>query len=1269
MKNFIKYSLFVAFVFIQVQLFAFISNSEISIINSEISLFKNKVTNIQDPELILNFDNVVWGLGNYNAVNVIANDKYINSNGLEEPIVLGNNATIATYGTWPVGFALDTSTGVITTTAVNKPDLPLQYTVCVNGMCKINSLTYQNQLDVLEVTKSGIPSSVKNGDQITYTVSVQNKTVGPVSVDFNEFFKINNNLLNNSQIQFVSWSFQVCSPDCASSTSFPVNLLAVDQNNKLTGTFNLPGNQTAKVSISVKIKTVLNTPLKSYSSAFVSTSSENVLANNEKESNIIVNFFNDDLSLDVTVENPNSTVENNIFTVRITNVGNNIVTSKNRNNISGNPTENPNIRVVLNLDNNTLSESITTVNEADYNDFVVDNSYSNPTIYLKNNVEIQPGGQKVFKFKKTGGFTTTTNQVFNHVFNLNFVSTNYTLLESNAENIDSNTSNNSVALTTKNSPIPGLISFVNGQNINIGYVCQNGTIKVYNNVAATSSVSGANLKYKYEISTDNGLNWITIKNGNRVLNTGTTYYSNIFDLSQDPNSSGIANSTDDVVLDSAGEIELRNITSDFLIRRYVFNNGQPSLNTKTPAIQVNNVENKISFPNGINTYSVPLGQSFILPSVTTTFSSTIKYYKINPTSSSSLEEITNPQNPIIFSIKGFQEYLVKATTVSSGGNNPLSLASLPDCDTYEYIRVYAYDLSDCVSFTKRTFATISKPWTSGIGGIDNPNQVIPSTPSNPQTLNRANAATIVSAVSLLGIGTLGVDLYFTKPDGTLYSGAELKGKKVVVKFGEQYSGLKLAGGVGVMGRLANSGQTATTITNASSAATFFSTYANTSGATFAVKGGLLDALKGDNVFEYSFTPAKTNGEFVEYNGIRIQMGSLLGVADLASVFYAYIEDDGKIINDSAIPVNANQLKQSDFCSNLAQPIIVSPPSSLQYPENQWDVTGERVKTGTDPLINNTNITLNPFIEDAFWGNYSEVLNVASGLSSVVYPYYGVDNDYDSYALFNATAGVLNQQFLQAELRQPARAGDQVQITLAYPNLNILNLSLLQLGNFKIVYFLNGAKVGEERLEDFRVLDLGLFRFGDKRRAVLSRPVNFMFDAIQLQQFNTVSVNLGDGLHIHDIRINPLRAFVGMTDPKEVTQICATEPLLIQKPDACTSYTISFARVTEYGGEYQNANGSPLLDYRGQPIKMIKAVSDIANSNLLPITSSNFGDYAAFDLNISKLFIGPNYDNKLLVKIQTTRQGCNYGDPQYLRIDLTNCETAIVNPVIKSSANY
>lgn len=1226
MKNIIKYSLFVAFVFIQVQLFAFISNSEISIINSEISLFKNKVTNIQDPELILNFDNVVWDLGNYTSVNVIDNDKYIDDQGVEHPLTLGTsgNATIAIYGTWPAGFSLDTTTGVISTTSGTKPNMPLQYTVCVGGICKINSLSYQSKADILTVVKTMSPTSaLKNGEEYTYTVTIENLSISPVSTDFEEVLKASGTTQTIDQASFVSWTL------VEGANSMPSTLLTVNQGNKLEGSFTIPGTKSVTITIKIKLNAVLTSPLKTVSKATALNGSENVFANNTASADLILQLFQSDLAVTSKIENPYSIANNNMITVRVTNVGTYTLTSTGNN-------------IKVEVDVHGLNETLQNIQSGDFTVSTPGLSTTNREFTLNNNVNLAPGEYREFKFSKNG-LSTVGGQVYTHNFTLNYAA-------------DQNGLNNTSSVSQRNSPQPGKITFVSGQEITQTYVCNEGSVSVINLQEASSTVALANIDYKYQISNDGGLTWETLKNGSRT-DTG------VYDLSLDPNLSSNSNPTDDAVFQNTNTIELRNVTSDFLIRRYVYNAGQTELFSWTPSLEVNVVKNEIIFDNDTNSFSLPLGDSFTLPIVGTTYKSAVKYYSIDPLGNSS--EISDSSAAMNLS-EGFHEFIVEVTTVGAGGNNTLQIAPALGCVTSSVIKVLVYDPADCVFYTKRNFATKAIPWSSGLSGVTNSEQAVPSNPNDPSTLNRANAATLTGGVVLLGIGTVGIDLYFTKPNGSLYTGAELKGKKIVLKLGEQYSGLKVAGGLTVTGRFTNA---PTTDDIGLTSGIPIGRVNKNVGKTFGVKGGVLDALKGDNVFEFSFTPANTNGSLVEFNGVRIQLGSLIGVADLGSIFYAYIAEEGEIVADGVGTADTNNINQTDYCTLIENQIKVSPPSSLQYPTNQWDVDGSNVKQGTDPLIENKNIKLNSFVEDAIWGNYSEVLNVASSLSSVVFPYYAVDNDYDSYTLFNATAGVLNRQFLQAKLKQRARPGDQVQITLAYPNINVLNLSLLQLGNFKIVYYLNGAKVGEEKLEKFRVLDLGLFRFRDKRRAVLSKPVNFMFDAVELQQFNTVSVNLGDGLHVHDIRINPLKSFVGMTDPKEVTKLCATEPLLIQKPDACTSYEVSFARVTEYGGAYQNADGSPMLDYNGKPILMIKAIEDIANSNLALIPSNTQANIEAFDLNLTKLFVGEAFDNKMLIKITTKRQGCLYGDAQYLRVNILNCVESLVNPVINSSANY
>ncbi|MFV0173697.1 hypothetical protein OBK14_05200 [Empedobacter falsenii] len=754
--------------------------------------------------------------------------------------------------------------------------------------------------------------------------------------------------------------------------------------------------------------------------------------------------------------------------------------------------------------------------------------------------------------------------------------------------------------------------------------CYNSTVKVVQEMKADGPspryfLSG--LKYSWEISFDNGASW---KNSDEMLGV---------EPPKDDNSdaSSSTGSIGSITVDKGNSISIENVTKPMLIRRksnvYRSNTtdggsiGRFNSYT-TPVLVTPSEENTITLPDNINAFAAEQGTSFTFPTVSTKFPSTITIYD------SEGKEVGNKISNLK---KGDYSFTIKATTTAE--------APMAGCETFTSIQLIVYDLKDCYIVKKKIFATDVRRWSSGLSGVTNKEKAVNG--------NRADYATITGGVVLLGIGTVGVDLYFTKlsdpndPNSkrVLYTAEELKGKKVIIKLGEQYSGLKLAGGLSVIGRY----------TKATDPNDIGIGIGNSSvGKTFGVKGGVLDLLKGDNVFEFSFIPSDSKGS-VGYNGVRIQLGSLLGVADLATVFYAYIEEEEEITSPNYKP-------QGD--------VIVNPPESLVYPTEQRDVDGTKL-TG----IKNKDIKLNEFTNDVTWGNRSEVLNVASGLSSVVHPYYAVDDNYDSYTLFNATAGVLNKQFLRTHLRQPARPGDQVQVTLAYPNINVLNLSLLQLGNFKIVYYLGDTKVGEENMEKFRILDIGLFNFKNKRRAVISKPITIPFDSFEIQQFNTVNVNLGDGLHVHDIRIAPMMLFEGQEDSKEVTKICAADFLAIKSPDFCTEYEISFAKVVEFGGTYtipdkdeDPDNDLPLLDKDGNPIKEILKVEDIPNSNL---KYSHSGAGVMY-YNIDRLYTEYENEGIILVKVQTKRQGENYGNPQYLRVKLENCNEALVNPVINLS---
>lgn len=103
MKNlYRKIAFVIVFVLIQIQLLAYIKDSRFI---QDIIANKNI---FQDEQLLLNFDNAIWGV-NSNQFNVIANDKFIDSNGIEYPITLGanGNATIQKIASWPSGFNLD----------------------------------------------------------------------------------------------------------------------------------------------------------------------------------------------------------------------------------------------------------------------------------------------------------------------------------------------------------------------------------------------------------------------------------------------------------------------------------------------------------------------------------------------------------------------------------------------------------------------------------------------------------------------------------------------------------------------------------------------------------------------------------------------------------------------------------------------------------------------------------------------------------------------------------------------------------------------------------------------------------------------------------------------------------------------------------------------------------------------------------------------------------------------------------------------------------
>lgn len=140
--------------------------------------------------------------------------------------------------------------------------------------------------------------------------------------------------------------------------------------------------------------------------------------------------------------------------------------------------------------------------------------------------------------------------------------------------------------------------------------------------------------------------------------------------------------------------------------------------------------------------------------------------------------------------------------------------------------------------------------------------------------------------------------------------------------------------------------------------------------------------------------------------------------------------------------------------------------------------------------------------------------------------------------------------------------------------------------------------------------------------------------------------LGDYTYIYDVSIMPKMVFDGQNpnDPNIATPLCAADYLKVTKSDLCTTYNISFA--------YANKSGETITSF-----------IEIANSALLKIEETSTFNFYEFKTLHSQ------YADNLYLKVQTKRQGCDYGNPQYLKVNLKNCLDAVVNPVLKTTARH
>lgn len=379
-------------------------------------------------------------------------------------------------------------------------------------------------------------------------------------------------------------------------------------------------------------------------------------------------------------------------------------------------------------------------------------------------------------------------------------------------------------------------------------------------------------------------------------------------------------------------------------------------------------------------------------------------------------------------------------------------------------------------------------------------------------------------------------------------------------------------------------------------------------------GALLDLLVGDNVFEYTFIPKDNNGNLIDYKGVRVVLGSTLAIANSAKVFGAYYEKQAIIDVDNPT------------CSTGKKAAGASKPND--YPH--------------------TDVALNPMVDDVLWGVEDVGLGVASSLASIVYPYLAADNDLSTYAIFNKSVAALNRQKLTVKFNQVARPGDQIRILMGGFEVPVLDLSLLT--DIKIQRYLGDVKVGPQvDGSQFKILDLNLLALlgsVGNRKALIVDAIQQPFDRVEITYLSTVQVGLlGDYTYIYDVALKPNIAFDNQlpNNPDgstNTTELCALDYLRVEKPDLCTGYEIAFA----YANKDDEGN--------------VTSFTDIENSGLIHVSETD--KEVKFEFNSLH---GMHTDN-LYLKVRVYRQGCPFGDYQYIKVNIVNCHQSIVNPVLK-----
>ncbi|MCV9931712.1 gliding motility-associated C-terminal domain-containing protein [Flavobacterium sp. LS1R47] len=336
------------------------------------------------------------------------------------------------------------------------------------------------------------------------------------------------------------------------------------------------------------------------------------------------------------------------------------------------------------------------------------------------------------------------------------------------------------------------------------------------------------------------------------------------------------------------------------------------------------------------------------------------------------------------------------------------IASNGTCTATQTITITVIDPASCDPLLEREYATTQQWSTIITGGVTN---AANGADGNPKTYS-----TITTGIGLLGIGTTWQNLQWPTTIA--------KGTPVTVKLGAEYSGVALGQGVTVIGTKRDGLGNPIDI-----------------GTLQSVSGSLLNLLSGQNSFEYTFVPSDISGPKA-YDGIRVQMGSILGIAQNINVYDAY-----------------------------------------------YDKTVTQITCGQGD------------IEDVFFGVKEIGVGALTATVGVSNAWNIADNDVATYATMFSGVGVLAAAQLTATFRTPSMVGDSLRIIISKPG-TVLNLNLLT--GFNIQLYLGNTAVGAPILNNSSLLTLKLLS-GDTMAMTILAPQTQPYDRVTISFGGVVSV--------------------------------------------------------------------------------------------------------------------------------------------------------------------